>query len=268
MRTLALTVAYDGTEWAGSQRQSRRPTIQGALEDALARVLQHEATLAFAGRTDAGVHALGQIASLRTTNPLPVERVPVAVNRLLPPTIRVRRAREVPAGFHARISARYRRYWYLLQATRYPDPVRGRFCWQVPRTLELAAMQAAVEPLRGQHDFAAFRHGGPVPGVTTVRTLQRAEVRPWRGGVLVDLQADAFVHQMVRILVANLVAIGVGERPVCWMEELLRTGDRHLGGLAAPSRGLILMRIGYGPVRVQGPGGADGGEVDNEKLSG
>ncbi len=245
MRTLALTVAYDGTSWAGLQRQREAPSIQRALERALADVLQHAVRIAAAGRTDAGVHALGQVISLQTANPMPVERLPGAMNRRLPGSIRVRRACEKPAGFHARRSARYRRYWYLLQPTRHADPLRGRFCWQVGAPLDVAAMQRALAPLVGRHDFAAFCHSGETDEAT--RTLHHARVRPRGGYLVVDLQADAFVQRMMRLLVSNLVLVGSGARPTDWLDELLRSRDRHLAGQGAPPQGLILMRIGYPP---------------------
>ena len=266
MRTLALTVAYDGTGWAGMQYQPAAPTIQQALETALVTVLQHEVRIVAAGRTDAGVHALGQVVSLRTDNPLPVERVPRAVNRLLPESIRIRRATEQPDGFSARRTACSRRYGYLVQVTRHPDPLRGRFCWQVPRTPELPAMQAALAPLVGRHDFAAFCHGGETKG--TIRTLQRAQVRTWREFCVVDVQADAFVHRMVRLLVSNLLTIGWGDRPASWLYELLCSRDRYLAGKGAPPNGLILMRVGYPPAPEFSPDGEDSGEFDDESISG
>lgn len=267
MRTLALTVAYDGTEWAGFQRQTRALTIQGALETALSTVLQHPTTLAAAGRTDAGVNAYGQVVSLLTDNPLPVERIPLVVNRLLPASIRVRRAAERPDGFHARRSASSRRYWYLLQPTRWVDPLRGRFCWQLDAQLDIAAMQAALDILVGRHDFAAFCHGNPSVR-STVRTLRRAQVRPCDGYVIIDVQAEAFLQQMVRLLVANVVAIGRGERPVAWLGDLLRTHNRHLAGKGAPPCGLFLMRIGYPPHTVNLSSGEENGDFDDEDFSG
>lgn len=245
MRTLALTVAYDGTDWAGFQRQRQYPSIQGALETALSEALQHPVAVLGAGRTDAGVHALGQVVSLTTGNPIPVERMPRVVNRWLPPTIRVRRAQVMPDGFHARLAASYRRYWYALQAARRPDPLRGRFSWQVDRPLDATAMDAALQPLLGRQDFLAFCHEGPPPGGSAVRTLQRAGVRRWGDMVIIDVQADAFLRQMIRLLVANLVLIGWGERPVSWLDRLLQGRNRHQSGMAAPSAGLILMRVGY-----------------------
>jgi tRNA pseudouridine38-40 synthase len=246
MRTLALTVAYDGTDWAGMQWQPTAPTVQEALEATLASVLQHEVRIVAAGRTDAGVHALGQVISLQTPNPIPAARLPRAVNLLLPESVRVRRAVERPAEFHARRSAIYRRYWYRLQVTRHADPLRGRFCWQLDRALDLDAMQAALDPLVGRHDVAAFCHGGETKG--TVRTVHHARVIARRSGIVVDVQADAFVHRMMRLLVSNLVMVGAGERPTSWLEELLHSRDRQLAGKGAPPNGLILLRIGYPPM--------------------
>ncbi len=267
MRTLALTVAYDGTEWAGFQRQTRYPSIQRALESALTEVLQHPVRLDAAGRTDAGVHALAQVISLRTPNPLPLERLPWVANRLLPASIRIRRVCERPAGFHARRSAGYRRYWYIMQPTRWPDPLRGRYAWQLQQSVDPAAMQAALDPLVGYHDFVAFCHGGCRPGKTTVRTIQRAQVRSQCGRIIVDLQADAFLHRMVRLLVANLVAIGAGERPVSWLRTLLASGDRLLAGEGAPPCGLCLVRIGY-PATLPPHAGCECGELYHEELPG
>lgn len=264
MRTLALTVAYDGTDWAGMQWQPTAPTIQGALEAALATVLQHKLRIVAAGRTDAGVHALAQVISLQTPNPIPVERVPRALNLLLPVSIRVRRAVERPSGFHARKSAFYRRYWYRLQVTRQPDPLRGRFSWQFDRELDLPAMQAALARLEGRHDFASFCQGGETKG--TIRTVRHARVTAQGRDIVIDVQADAFVHRMVRLLVSNVVAVGVGERPVNWLEELLHLRDRYLAGKSAPPNGLMLMRIGYPPMET--PLAGDNGEINDEMLSG
>ncbi|HOF87087.1 MAG TPA: tRNA pseudouridine(38-40) synthase TruA [Armatimonadota bacterium] len=267
MRTLALTVAYDGTDWAGFQRQAARPSIQGALETALSAALQHPVAVLGAGRTDAGVHALGQVVSLCTANPLPLERVARVVNRWLPPSIRVRRAWECPSGFHARLDARYRRYWYVVQMARRPDPLRGRFSWQVDRPLNVAAMRVALQPLVGRHDFQAFCQEGPPPGESAVRTVQRARVHRWRDAVIIEVQADAFLRRMVRLLVANVVQVGWGDRPVNWLGALLQGRNRHPSGMAAPSTGLILMRVGYA-WNGQVPEAGQRGVRTDEELSG
>ena len=270
LRTLALTVAYDGTDWVGFQRQPVLPSIQRVLETALTGVLRHEVRIAAAGRTDAGVHALGQIISLQTPNPLPLERLPRAINLSLPKSIRVLRAEERPADFNARLSALYRRYWYLLQVTRRTDPVRGRYCWQLPQALDATAMQDALHPLVGRHDFAAFCNGGDQrkQAKGTIRTLQHARVRSWAGCLVVDIQADSFVHRMVRLLVSNLVIVGSGERPVSWLETLLHSGDRPLAGASAPPNGLILMKIGYPPITYTSHSGEEVGVLNDENIPG
>lgn len=267
MRTLALTIAYDGTDWSGFQRQREFPSVQGELETALAKVLYHPVEIAAAGRTDAGVHALAQVISCTTSNPIPIDRIPWVTNRFLPPSIRVRRAIECPPRFHARFAARYRRYWYVIQTAGGHDPFRGRYRWQLAQTLNIRNMQAAMTPILGTHDFVSFCHEGNPTG-TTVRTVQRADVRRWQGNVIIDVQADAFLHQMARLLVANLVKIGTGECPVTWLETVLAANNRHLAGMAAPPCGLYLMRIGYPPMERLHSQQGIWWSINDEKLSG
>ena len=165
----------------------------------------------------------------------------------------LRAAREVPERFHARFSAVFRRYWYVVQTRGRPDPIAGRFRWQLGRSVQLAAMELALRRILGEHDFVAFCHReGRV--ASTVRTVQHARIRPWADGFILDIQADAFLHRMIRLLVANTVAIGRGERAISWLEELLLARDRHLAGEQAPACGLFLMRIGYAPTVTPGWG--------------
>lgn len=246
-----MTISYDGTDYQGFQRQPGYRTIQGELEAALAEVLQESVAIVAAGRTDAGVHALGQVVSLRTPNAIPAKGLTIAMNRQLPVTIRVRRAWEAPADFHARRSGRWRRYWYLLgrMPVSGPDPFGGRFCWQVKTSLDLGRMQAALRAIEGRHDFTSFCHG--MQAITTRRRVFRASLDERGSGcgslLVLDVKADAFLHQMMRLLTANLVRIGAGEKPVGWLAELLEKRARHEAGVAAPPQGLWLMYVGYGP---------------------
>jgi len=199
-----------------------------------------------AGRTDAGVHALGQVVSFQTENSIPIDRVPWVTNRYLPPSIIVRRCREATGFFHARFSAAYRRYWYVVQTRGGLDPIAGRFRWQIGSPLRTDDIEIALRAIVGTHDFVAFCHREG-RAASTIRTIYHAQIRPWSNGVILDIQADAFVHRMIRLLVANIVAIGRGIKPISWLEELLYSRDRHLAGQEAPSCGLFLMRIGYPP---------------------
>lgn len=265
MRTLALTVAYDGTDWSGFQRLSDRPSIQQTLEEALTAVMQHPVNLICAGRTDAGVHALGQVVSFRSNNPIPIDRVPWVTNRLLPASIMVRRAVEKPHPFHARFSAAYRRYWYVLQTAGAKDPIAGRFRWQLGEKLNTNRMRDAMSMLIGKHDFRAYTHHFD-PLSSTERTVYHARVIERTNGiVIIDLQADAFLRQMIRLLVANIVLIGRAERPVEWLETLRATRDRHIAGKGAPPCGLYLMRIGYPPT-VNPRWGTLMEKLDHEEL--
>ncbi|HEX2952084.1 MAG TPA: tRNA pseudouridine(38-40) synthase TruA [Armatimonadota bacterium] len=266
MRNIALTIAYDGTDWYGFQRQRAFPTVQQELETALSKVFQHPVEIVCAGRTDTGVHAVGQVISFHTDNPIPIERVTWVTNRFLPDTIRIRSAKEKPAAFHARFSASYRRYWYFIQTRSRPDPIVGRFCWQIKSRLDIPVMARALRSIQGKYDFSAFCHQGE-PNGSPIRTIHRAQVKRWRHGVIIDVQADAFLHQMIRLMVANTILIGTWERPESWLEELVRSRNRHLAGKGAPPCGLFLMRIGYPPT-VNPRWGSVLEKLNNEELLG
>jgi tRNA pseudouridine38-40 synthase len=261
-RILAMTVCYDGTDYLGFQRQPNGRTIQGELETALGEVLQERVTITAAGRTDAGVHALGQVISLNTDCPIPVKGLLKAANDRLPTTVRIRRAWNAPIGFHARGSGRWRRYWYIVdnRIGVHPDPFRGRYTWLVTESLDVAKMQQAMEAVKGQHDFTSFCHGHHGGNAQrSVRHASLTEIADSQGAyghrLKIDVKANAFLHQMMRLLVANLVRIGTGEKPIGWLNELLAMRDRHQAGVAAPPQGLWLMYVGYGPgMRACGTG--------------
>src|SRR5579872_1939886 len=205
IRKFRLTVAYDGTEFSGFQRQPARATVQGALEKALASLANEEVIVVGAGRTDAGVHALGQVVHFETTWPGPAEKLPLAVGSSLPRGIAVSSARVVNGAFHARYSARFRRYGYLLLRSSRPDPIRERYAWRVSMPLELGIMEQAAQLLRGRRDFGAWMSDvRPDETINPVRTVQG--VRWLKSGrlVLLLIQADAFLRHMVRNIVGGL----------------------------------------------------------------
>ena len=248
LRTLKLTVEYDGTEFSGYQRQGQgERTVQSVLEETLKRLVPREdITLCGAGRTDIGVHALGQVVSFQTESSLPLERWAIALNSLLPPDAAIAKAEEAEAGFHARFSARQRTYGYLVWTRRTRSALWGRYSLHYRGDLDAALMRQAAQPLVGVHDFAAFaRHGGN-PGRTTVRDLRRLSVRRLPSGLLVTATANGFLRTMVRNLVGGLIAVGSGKVPAEALEEILATRDRVLNPIApAAPQGLCLLRVDY-----------------------
>ena len=248
MRTLKLTVEYDGTEFSGYQRQGQgERTVQSVLEAALKSLAPREdLTLYGAGRTDIGVHALGQVISFQTESGLPLERWAIALNSLLPPDVAIAKAEEAAPEFHARFSAKQRTYGYLIWTRRTRSALWGRYSLHYRGDLDLSSMRQAAKPLVGVHDFAAFARQGGNPGRTTVRDLRRLSVRRVPNGLLVTAAANGFLRTMVRNLVGGLVAVGSGKVPAETLEEILASRDRVLNPIApAAPQGLCLLRVDY-----------------------
>lgn len=256
MRTLKLTIAYDGTSFVGWQRQAEGESIQGILEDVLARFDGAPVTVHGAGRTDAGVHALGQVASVRMATTLDGSTLARAVNAQLPEAIRVLRVEGVPEEFHARFSATSKTYRYLIATNQVASPFTRAFAWHLPETLDVMAMRRGARHLLGRNDFSAFRSVGG-GSADSVRTMQRAEVlvhaAPGSSGVwgaadaliAVEVVADGFLRHMVRAIVGTLVEVGRGWRTPESVGQLVTGADRSQAGATAPAHGLFLVRVDY-----------------------
>jgi tRNA pseudouridine38-40 synthase len=246
---LRLDLAYDGTDFSGWAAQPGLRTVQGTLEDALARVLRlSDVSLTVAGRTDAGVHARGQVAHVDLPTPAVAAMPPAALvsrlARLLSEDVRVVRADIAPAGFDARFSALWRRYAYrIVDDPVTADPLGRRTTLPWPRRLDATAMADAAARLLGEHDFAAFCRRRE--GATTVRTLLHLDVKRDGVQVVADIRADAFCHSMVRSLVGALVAVGEGRREIEWPAAVLAARVRDAGVTVLPARGLTLEEVGY-----------------------
>jgi tRNA pseudouridine38-40 synthase len=239
---LKLVLAYDGTDFHGFARQPAARTVQGVLEEALGRILGSVPRISVAGRTDAGVHAEGQVVSfLADTEPVRVER---GLNGILGPEVVVRASR-APAGFDARRSARAREYRYRLRTDPRADPFTARYVWHRPGAYTLARMRRAARDLEGEHDFTSFCRA-PKASASPVRRLDHLRVR--RVGPLLEFRARAtgFLHQMVRSLVGTLVAVGEGKMEPETMEGVLAARSRAAAGPVAPPHGLTLVRVVYG----------------------
>jgi tRNA pseudouridine38-40 synthase len=242
-RVLRLTVAYDGTGFHGWQKQPNLRTVQGELERALAQALGTEDIVVHgAGRTDAGVHARGQVASLTTAAPLPARAVLALTQRALPDDVRLVDASEAPAGFHARHSARARRYAYRLLDRE--DVLQGRFAWVPPMPIDGDALARSAEPLLGEHDCSAFEAAGSTPGRPVCRVTQ-ARWRRWEGGWRFDVQADHFLYHMVRNLVGTALRAQREPDPAAHVAAVIASRDRARAGATVPAHGLCLEGVSY-----------------------
>ncbi|MBX3424227.1 MAG: tRNA pseudouridine(38-40) synthase TruA [Pirellulales bacterium] len=266
MSSFKLTLAYDGAEFCGWQRQPGRRTVQGELERAWRETTGEDATFAAAGRTDAGVHAAGQVASIDSPTTIPAERLADALNSRLPADMAVLTVEHAPEGFHATHDARQKTYRYTLyQGRTRPLFARG-FAWHIPGALDLSAMRAAAAHLLGEQDFASFQSVGS-PRESTVRTILNVSVSGageqgadagdatppvWNaalheapGLVAVDVTGDGFLYHMVRTIAGTLVDVGRGRREPQWVAEAIAARDRRAAGQTAPAHGLMLMRVEY-----------------------
>jgi tRNA pseudouridine38-40 synthase len=243
-RNIHLTVEYDGTDYSGWQKQPTRPTIQGALEDRLKLVCGHPVDLLAAGRTDAGVHALGQACSFHTASPLSVARIRKVLNQILPHAVRVVRAREVPAAFHATYHAKSKLYRYVLRNTRDYTVFDRRTYHHVRLPLDLAAMRRAARGLLGTHDFTAFR-GTLGKWADPRRTLLGIRIRRKGPDILLEYHGVSFLHQMVRILSGTLLYVGLGKFRPEDVRGILESRDRRKAGPTLPPNGLFLVRVFY-----------------------
>ncbi len=246
-RNIRLVVQYDGTEYAGFQIQPNRPTIQGALEEALRKVSQEEVRVIGSGRTDAGVHAMGQVVNFRTKASIPVEKVPIALNSVLPKDITVSAADEVPPEFHARYAATGKVYRYRILNREVPSPFLCRYTWHVRSWLSTQRMRRAGKALLGEHDFSSFCAAGD-EAETHVRELRRCDIMRRGETIDITLEANGFLYMMVRNIVGTLVEVGRGHLEPEGTTEILAARDRSQAGPTAPPQGLLLLRVDYPPL--------------------
>jgi len=245
-RTLKITLEYDGTRFYGWQVQPARRTVQAEVERALRVLLRQTVRVRVAGRTDAGVHALAQVCSVRTDVDLPTERILRGLNGILPRDVAVHAVEEVPAGFDPRFSAVGKRYRYRILNRRGRPVLQRHRCWHLWDPLDGPRMQDALQRLTGTHDFSAFR-AADCPNKQPVKTLQTAALDLDKEPYLeMTLVADGFLKQMARIIVGTVVEVGTGRRSAEEMTDILRSKDRRRAGRTAPPQGLFLVEVMYG----------------------
>ena len=248
VRTLKLTLAYDGTDFAGWQFQTGQRTLQDTLEQTLAKITGQFSRATASGRTDAGVHAIAQIVSFETESTMPVEVLWRALNAELPYDMSAAKIEEAPAGFNAQREARRKRYRYLMCDYRVRDVFRRRYAWQLFNRLDVPAMQRAAAVLVGTHDFISFQSSGS-ERETTERTVYDLTIHrhepPNDHVVQLEIEASGYLYNMVRNIVGTLVEVGQGRQVDTWVREVVAARDRRRAGPTAPAQGLTLVSVTY-----------------------
>jgi tRNA pseudouridine38-40 synthase len=252
MRTIKMTLAYVGTPFAGWQIQPGQPTVQGVIEGVLSRMLDEPARLAGAGRTDAGVHALGQVASFTTGRAIPVEGLRRGLNARLPETIRVLAAEEAPPGFHARSDARAKDYCYRMSRAEVVLPFAAPFVTPIRGRLDVGAMREAARRFEGRHDFTSF-----CPADCELedrrRTVQSSSLEEAGDEIVYEVRGEGFLRHMVRTIAGTLIEVGRGRIRPRDIDAILAVRDRRRAGPCAAARGLVLVRVLYGDAPPEVP---------------
>ena len=244
MKRILLTVEYDGTAYAGWQRQINGLAVQQVLEEALSSACGHPVTVTGSSRTDAGVHALDQQVHFDTDSGIPPEKYPFVLNTMLPPDIRVTEGREVPADFHARFLTSGKTYTYRIWNARHGSAMRRNTHWHIPVPLNEAPVREALETLPGKHDFAAFQAAGGT-AKTTVRTIRSVDLEIRENEWILTVTGNAFLYNMVRIIAGTAAEIGLGRLGTDAFVRAFETKDRLALGMTAPAHGLELTKVFY-----------------------
>ena len=252
MTSFRITVAYDGTDYVGWQRQANGISIQALIEDALRALDGRDVTVIGAGRTDAGVHALGQVAAFTIARDFAAEALVRALNGHLPAAVRVLAAEAVPQAFHPQFAARVKTYKYRLWNGDVMSPFERAYAWHVPGMLDVDAMRHAARLVEGRHDFAAFQAAGSSVATTHREIASSLILRPEPAAssnqeplLVYEVTGSGFLRHMVRIIVGSLVEIGRGRKPIEWMASAIASCDRASAGPTAPPHGLFLVRVEY-----------------------
>ncbi|HHX37231.1 MAG TPA: tRNA pseudouridine(38-40) synthase TruA [Clostridiaceae bacterium] len=244
VRNIALLVEFDGTEYAGWQRQKNVLAVQEVLERAVKKIMKHDVTLTGCSRTDAGVHAAGHVSNFKTSNPIPTDKIPIALATALPDDVAVLDATEVPTEFNARYAARGKRYAYQIWNHPRPSALRTRFTLHESRELDVAAMEKAAAYFVGKHDFKAFMATGS-SAKTTVREIFTATVKQDGYLIRIVVEGGGFLYNMMRIISGTLLYVGLGKIETDAVPSIIAAGRRQTAGKTLPAKGLCLERVWF-----------------------
>lgn len=244
MRNIKLTIEYDGKEFNGWQKQPNKLNIQGSIERAIEEITGEKIELNASGRTDAGVHALGQVANFKTNSNIQIEKMAIAINSKLKKSIVIKKAEEVAEDFHSRLSCKRKTYRYIINNSYEGTAIYRNLETHIPNQLNVEYMKKAVKYFEGEHDFKAFKASG-TSSKSSVRTIYKAEVFKDNDRVIIELTGNGFLYNMVRIIAGTLVDVGLGKIDSSYVKTIIEEGKRENAGKTLPPNGLYLVNVEY-----------------------
>lgn len=244
MRNIKLTIEYDGKKFGGWQKQPNKLNIQGEIEKAIEEITGEKIDLNASGRTDAGVHSLGQVANFKTNSKIEIEKIPIAINSKLKQSIRIIKAEEVEENFHARYSCKGKKYRYIINNSKYGSAIYRDLEYHMPIKLNVEAMQKGIKYFEGEHDFKGFKASG-TSSKSSVRTIYNAKVIQEGERIIIELEGNGFLYNMVRIISGTMVDVGLGKIKPEEIPEIIESKERSRAGKTLPPQGLYLVEVYY-----------------------
>ena len=244
MRNIKLTIESDGKDFKGWQKQPNKLNIQGEIEKAIENITGEKVELIASGRTDAGVHAMGQVANFKTNSNMPIEKIPIAINSQVKNSIRIQNAEEVDENFHSRFNCKKKTYRYVIDNSKYGSAIYRNISYHMPIKLDVEEMKKAIKYFEGEHDFKAFKSSG-TSSKSSVRTIYKADIITEGTNIAIDLTGNGFLYNMVRIIAGTLVDVGLGKIKPDDIPEIIASKDRTKAGKTLPPHGLMLLNVVY-----------------------
>ena len=244
MRNIKLTIEYDGKKFGGWQKQPNKLNIQGEIEKTIEEITGEKIDLNASGRTDAGVHSLGQTANFKTNSKIEIEKIPIAINSKLKQSIRIIKAEEVEENFHARYSCKGKKYRYIINNSKYGSAIYRDLEYHMPIKLNVEAMQKGIKYFEGEHDFKGFKASG-TSSKSSVRTIYNAKVIQEGERIIIELEGNGFLYNMVRIISGTMVDVGLGKIKPEEIPEIIESKERSRAGKTLPPQGLYLVEVYY-----------------------